>query len=140
MLKHVYNVDEKFWINLRNRRLQNWGSLPEAEEAFKPLCPWLRFIAEKTLGKQSCIFPNTHPINHCLINEYKRGQGILPHMDGPRYYPQVLTISLGSPCILSFYKHFRNREKVGKGLSLPPHPIHMISSAQYYLSLTVSNT
>ncbi|GAA6064334.1 hypothetical protein JCM10212_003579 [Sporobolomyces blumeae] len=39
--------------------------------------------------------------NHCLVNEYLPGQGILPHTDGPAYLPCTTTLSLGSHTILS---------------------------------------
>ena len=32
------------------------------------------------------------------------GQGILPHEDGPLYFPTVTTISLGSHAVLDFYR------------------------------------
>jgi alkylated DNA repair protein alkB family protein 6 len=38
--------------------------------------------------------------NHCLINEYKPGQGIHAHEDGNAYYPVVATVSLGSHIVL----------------------------------------
>lgn len=41
--------------------------------------------------------------NHCLVNEYLPDQGILPHEDGPAYYPVVATVSLGSPGVLDVY-------------------------------------
>lgn len=41
--------------------------------------------------------------NHCLVNEYLTGQGILPHEDGPAYYPVVATVSLGSSAVLDLY-------------------------------------
>ncbi|KAI8917467.1 hypothetical protein BC831DRAFT_484689 [Entophlyctis helioformis] len=41
--------------------------------------------------------------NHCLINEYRPGQGIMPHEDGPNYLPAVATITLGEHCLLDFY-------------------------------------
>ncbi|GAA5889542.1 hypothetical protein JCM5296_005980 [Sporobolomyces johnsonii] len=39
--------------------------------------------------------------NHCLVNEYLPGQGIMPHTDGPAYLPCTSTLSLGSHTILS---------------------------------------
>lgn len=42
--------------------------------------------------------------NHCLINEYLPGQGILPHEDGPAYHPVVATVSLGSSAVLDLYR------------------------------------
>ncbi|XP_068934719.1 alpha-ketoglutarate-dependent dioxygenase alkB homolog 6 isoform X1 [Petaurus breviceps papuanus] len=41
--------------------------------------------------------------NHVLVNEYRPGEGIMPHEDGPLYYPTVSTISLGSHTILDMY-------------------------------------
>merc|ERR1712187_241140 len=44
-----------------------------------------------------------YPMNSVRINGYRPGQGIHPHCDGPVYYPKVAILSLGSPCIFSFY-------------------------------------
>ncbi|KAG0661647.1 hypothetical protein C6P46_003868 [Rhodotorula mucilaginosa] len=38
--------------------------------------------------------------NHCLVNEYLPGQGIMPHTDGPAYLPCTSTLSLGSHTVL----------------------------------------
>jgi len=38
--------------------------------------------------------------NHVLINEYKSGEGIMPHEDGNAYSPVVATISLGGSLCL----------------------------------------
>ena len=53
-------------------------------------------------GSQDNIFGNSpHGApNHCLVNEYRPGQGIHPHEDGDAYYPVVATISLGSHIVL----------------------------------------
>lgn len=48
------------------------------------------------------IAPHGAP-NHCLVNEYLPGQGILPHEDGPAYHPVVATVSLGSSAVLDLY-------------------------------------
>lgn len=50
-------------------------------------------------------FPQSNLPNHVLINEYLPGQGIMPHEDGPAFYPVISTISLGSHTILDFYRH-----------------------------------
>jgi len=42
--------------------------------------------------------------NHVLINEYRPGQGIMPHEDGAAYFPLVATISLGSAIVLDIYE------------------------------------
>ena len=41
-----------------------------------------------------------HGPNHCLINEYLPGQGIMPHEDGDAYHPVVATVSLGASIVL----------------------------------------
>jgi len=49
-----------------------------------------------------------HGINHCLVNEYLPGQGIMPHEDGAAYYPVVATVSLGGSSILNVTEKSRS--------------------------------
>lgn len=42
--------------------------------------------------------------NHCLINEYLPGQGIMPHEDGAAYHPVVATVSLSGTLVLDVYE------------------------------------
>ena len=44
-----------------------------------------------------------HP-NHVLLNNYRPGDGILPHTDGPAYYPYVCILSLQSGLTLNIWK------------------------------------
>ena len=53
---------------------------------------------------------NTTKPNHVLINEYKPGQGISPHLDGSLFYPTIATISLGSHTVLNFYEPLSDQE------------------------------
>jgi alkylated DNA repair protein alkB homolog 6 len=39
-----------------------------------------------------------------LINEYLPGQGIMPHEDGPAYFPCTATVSLGAAIVLDVYE------------------------------------
>ncbi|XP_063851341.1 alpha-ketoglutarate-dependent dioxygenase alkB homolog 6-like isoform X2 [Scylla paramamosain] len=41
--------------------------------------------------------------NHVLVNEYLAGQGIMPHVDGPMFYPTITTISLSGHTLLDLY-------------------------------------
>lgn len=101
LLKHVYSAPKPKWSQLSNRRLQNWGGLPHPKGMIPEDLPkWLQTCSEKiaALG----VFEDKVP-NHVLVNEYLSGQGIMPHEDGPLYYPTVSTISLGSHTLLDFY-------------------------------------
>ncbi|KAJ0810448.1 putative alpha-ketoglutarate-dependent dioxygenase AlkB [Helianthus annuus] len=64
--------------------------------------PWLTKITEK-IRDVSSLFPSA--INHVLINEYLPNQGIMPHQDGPAYYPVVAILSIGSPVVMDFTPH-----------------------------------
>lgn len=49
------------------------------------------------------VFPDDKPPNHVLVNEYLPNQGIMPHLDGPLFYPTICTISCGSHTVLNFH-------------------------------------
>ncbi|KAJ8308769.1 hypothetical protein KUTeg_013643, partial [Tegillarca granosa] len=90
---------------MSHRKLQNWGGLPHPKGMVaEDLPPWLKVYADKiaALG----IFEDKVP-NHVLVNEYEAGQGIMPHEDGPLFYPTVSTVSLGSHTLLDFYHHIK---------------------------------
>jgi len=102
LLSKVYDAPKPKWTTLSNRRLQNWGGLPHPKGMIPDKIPeWLnKYLLKLTEMK---LFENNQP-NHVLINEYKPGQGIMPHLDGPIFFPTITTISLGSNTLLDFYK------------------------------------
>ncbi|KAJ3085066.1 Alpha-ketoglutarate-dependent dioxygenase alkB 6 [Quaeritorhiza haematococci] len=55
--------------------------------------------------------------NQCLVNEYLPGQGIMPHEDGPAYWPTVATVSLGCHCLLDFYSLAGGERNVGGAMN-----------------------
>ncbi|KAJ7975543.1 alpha-ketoglutarate-dependent dioxygenase alkB-like 6 [Quillaja saponaria] len=107
LLKNIYGAPSLKWKSLKNRRLQNWGGVVH-EKGLLPqdLPPWLTSITQK-ICEQSGLFPLE--INHVLINEYLPNQGIMPHQDGPAYFPVVAILSLGSPAVMEFTPHPRLR-------------------------------
>lgn len=101
LLQQVYKSPKTKWTQLSGRRLQNWGGLPHPKGMLAEKIPdWLHMYCEKisSLGAFS-----GKTANHILVNEYKQGEGIMPHEDGPLYHPTVTTISLGSHTLLDFY-------------------------------------
>jgi len=78
------------------------GLLPQA------LPSWLTRITDR-ICQWTGLFPSA--INHVLINEYHPNQGIMPHQDGPAYYPVVAIISLASPVVINFTPHQKLKEQ-----------------------------
>ncbi|KAL1205303.1 Alkylated DNA repair -like protein ALKBH6 [Cardamine amara subsp. amara] len=107
LLHHIYGASGSKWKTLKNRRLQNWGGMVH-EKGLVPqeLPSWLIKITAK-IHESSGLFPSA--INHVLINEYHPDQGIMPHQDGPAYFPVVAILSLTSPVVMDFSPHLRLR-------------------------------
>ncbi|ONK62813.1 uncharacterized protein A4U43_C07F8400 [Asparagus officinalis] len=108
MVVQTYVVSASRWKSLKNRRLQNWGGVVH-EKGLLPqdLPPWLKKLTER-ICEQTGLFPSA--INHVLINEYLPEQGIMPHQDGPAYFPVVAILSLQSPVVIDFTPHPRLKE------------------------------
>lgn len=101
LLQQVYKSPKTKWTQLSGRRLQNWGGLPHPKGMVAERIPdWLLKHCEK-ISSLGAFCGKT--ANHILVNEYKQGEGIMPHEDGPLYHPTVTTISLGSHTLLDFY-------------------------------------
>jgi alkylated DNA repair protein alkB family protein 6 len=62
--------------------------------------PWLATPVVERISSLGIFEGAPHGINHCLINEYLPGQGIMPHEDGDAYFPVVATVSLGGSLVL----------------------------------------
>mmetsp|Transcript_3282 Transcript_3282/g.6156 ORF Transcript_3282/g.6156 Transcript_3282/m.6156 type:complete len:171 (+) Transcript_3282:1379-1891(+) len=76
--------------------------IPEAMPDW--LVPILRRLYEETK-----LFPEVP--NHVLVNEYKQGEGILAHEDGPMYQPVVAIISLGTSAVIRFTRKSKEQCK-----------------------------
>jgi len=105
LLKNVYaDENDSHWVQLKRRRLQNWGGTPIKKGMVEEKIPdWL----DKYCHKISSFFKKTP--NHILLNEYSYNQGIFPHKDGPLFFPCVSILSLGSTCIMDFYKELNDQ-------------------------------
>ncbi|XP_054643466.1 alpha-ketoglutarate-dependent dioxygenase alkB homolog 6 [Dunckerocampus dactyliophorus] len=108
LLQQIYKSPKPKWTQLSGRRLQNWGGLPHSKGMLEEKIPsWLDGYCEKV----SCYGAfGGKTANHVLVNEYKQGEGIMPHEDGPLYHPTVTTITLGSHTLLDFYKPIHQLE------------------------------
>lgn len=105
LLDNIYKAPASKWKSLKNRRLQNWGGIVHEKGLLPQELPiWLTNINKK-IYQETNLYPA--PINHVLINEYLHNQGIMPHQDGPAYFPVVAILSLGSPVVMDFTPHSR---------------------------------
>ncbi|KAH8803263.1 alkylated DNA repair protein-like protein alkB 6 [Xylogone sp. PMI_703] len=115
LLRKIETAPRPRWTQLKNRRLQVWPSdlakgdtlleAPLPQWLIDPVIPRLLSLPVSKAESTRNIFadsPHKAP-NHVLINEYLPGQGIMPHKDGPAYYPVVCTVSLGAKLCLDLY-------------------------------------
>ncbi|KAK5687501.1 hypothetical protein LTS10_001639 [Elasticomyces elasticus] len=99
----AHQIPANRWVSLSHRRLQALPSRLTAANTLlpSPLPAWLRKpVVERIMSLNGIFEGAPHGINHCLINEYIPGQGIMPHEDGGAYYPVVATVSLGGSIVL----------------------------------------
>ncbi|KAI7279446.1 hypothetical protein KC345_g5341 [Hortaea werneckii] len=91
------------WISLSHRRLQAIPSRLSNTNTLlaSPLPKWLAHPITDRFKDLKIFSDSPHGgANHCLINEYLPGQGIMPHEDGAAYHPVVATVSLNGSLVL----------------------------------------
>ncbi|GME27967.1 alkbh6 protein [Neofusicoccum parvum] len=105
--EHILNkLPPNRWTVLSHRRLQAHPSTLTANNTLlaAPLPSYLTTSPAPIVARfeKLGIFQDTpHGApNHCLVNEYRRGEGIMPHEDGSAYAPVVATVSLGDTVVL----------------------------------------
>lgn len=74
-----------------------------------PLPDWLVKPVVERIHGLGLFSDAPHGINHCLINEYLPGQGIMPHEDGAAYHPVVATVSLCGTLVLDVTEKKRQK-------------------------------
>ena len=102
----LLHIDSREWIQLKRRRLQQYGGTPG--KSTKRLPAFLRYASRKLV--EMGLFPKEYPPNHVLINEYEKGQGIMSHKDGPLYYSNVVILSLLGSCRFDFHNKVPRRD------------------------------
>ncbi|VDN08724.1 unnamed protein product [Dibothriocephalus latus] len=135
LLRNIYSVPERRWQRLGNRRLQIWGGTPHVKGMIAEEIPkWLHSLMDR-ISDLGVFGP--YRANHVLINEYKSGQGIMPHHDGSLYYPVVTTVNLGGHSVLDFYNPIEAEQSaalsdryVGSAL-LMPRSLNMVGDLLY---------
>lgn len=111
----IRRLPDSRWTVLTHRRLlslpSNLTGSSHDTLIDAPLPPYLSPVVARLKDQRffDCS-PHKGP-NHVLINEYKPGEGIMPHEDGPAYSPITATISLGSHTVLEIYQKNEHGER-----------------------------
>ncbi|KAM0786224.1 hypothetical protein ACM66B_007027 [Microbotryomycetes sp. NB124-2] len=147
------SVKSAAWQPLNGRRSMYWGGtltkngslVPKPFESFMTTA-WPNVLQRiDALQVFSRIDPNGQDKgkgpNHCLVNEYLPGQGIMPHSDGPAYAPVVATLSISSHAILKLTPRASSDDSTTSGddsssakaftVFLPPRSLVVLSSNVY---------
>ena len=121
----IYNHN---WVSLpkSQRRLLRFGGevTPQGLDLVEELPLWCQELGrslDQRIGMGVLGFGKEgnegKELNHALVNEYEKGIGIMPHSDGPLYFPVVCIISLGSSCSFNFYENYgkyKEEESAGR--------------------------
>eukprot|EP01083_Nonionella_stella_P043137 116425_1 len=103
MIDIIYDSPDSKWVELKRRRLQSWGGTPKSEGMIPEKVPiWCTALCDRLVN--SGAMSEKHRPNHVLMNEYRPGQGIMPHQDGPLYSPYVSILSLASSVRIDFFQ------------------------------------
>lgn len=92
----IDNIDKMPWSNVLKRRTQHYGytyeymtkTLSEAE----PIPDFVEFLYGRFGMKPEQL----------IINEYEPGQGIAKHIDANVFGNRIISLSLGSDCVMNF--------------------------------------
>lgn len=115
ILSEIRKLPCSRWTLLTHRRLLSLPSTLTGPARDTLLAAPLPIYLQPTVARlrETTFFESSpHKVpNHVLINEYKPGEGIMPHEDGPAYSSITATISLGSHTVLEIYKKNEHSER-----------------------------
>lgn len=112
----IEEIDKSPWITDLSRRVQHYGYKYDYKARrldkslyLGPLPIWLAALAERLKSSGIIdIIPD-----QAIVNEYEPGQGIAPHIDcEPCFGDTIISLSLGSTCVMNFEKSPNSKEKV----------------------------
>ncbi len=127
------NIDEQFWSTQLKRRVQHYGYRYDykartiSENSYLGALPsWIDFaifrISEQKIFNKS--------VDQAIINEYRPGQGIAPHIDCvPCFADTIASLSLGSTCQMAFTQVETEDKAI---LTLPPRSLLILRDDARY--------
>jgi alkylated DNA repair dioxygenase AlkB len=99
------------WRHAGSRRAQIYGYSYDARKGgayrVEDLPPWAQELATR-LERDGLM---RELADQLIVNEYLAGQGIRPHVDAPLFTDTIVSISLGSSCLMEFTTESGGREE-----------------------------
>jgi alkylated DNA repair dioxygenase AlkB len=127
-------INKETWLDDLKRRVQHYGYKYDYKRRsldysmyIGDIPQWTKFIAERIVSKG---FMKYLP-DQLIVNEYKSGQGIADHIDcEPCFEDTIISLSLGSPCIMDFKNKGDKKDK--HELLLEPKSLVVITGDARY--------
>ena len=100
----ISKIQEESWNTELKRRTQHYGIKYDYKtrnlvglHKIKALPDWIKSICDRLVEDKKMSMPE-----QVIINEYKPGQGIASHIDSPVFGEIIISLSLGSDCLMNF--------------------------------------
>jgi alkylated DNA repair dioxygenase AlkB len=133
-LELLKKIDNSTWLNDLSRRVQHYGykydyRARKIDNSFYlgEMPSWLKDLALKAYNEKLIDFIP----DQAIINEYEPGQGIASHIDcQPCFGDTIISISLGSQCVMNYSREVNSIEKVG--LLIEPQSLIVMKKESRY--------
>ncbi|PHS63362.1 MAG: alpha-ketoglutarate-dependent dioxygenase AlkB [Flavobacterium sp.] len=130
----INSIDNSSWLKDLKRRVQHYGYKYDYRARkidnslyIGELPNWSKEIYNKIIDKQIINFVP----DQAIINEYEIGQGISSHIDcEPCFGDTIISLSLGSSCIINFERSLNSKHKIG--LFLEPRTLVVMKKESRY--------
>lgn len=101
----IQNVDNMPWNDALKRRTQHYGFNYDYKSRgltkALPIPEWCNLLWPK-MRTAGLIPPGKSAPEQLIVNEYEPGQGISSHTDSPIFGDIIMSLSLGSSCVMVF--------------------------------------
>ena len=96
------SVDEGAWRDFGERRAQIYGYSYHYTKGglyrVEDLPPWAEDLSARLV--RDSLMPDA--ADQLVVNDYAAGQGIQAHVDAPLFTDTIISVSLGSNCVMEF--------------------------------------
>lgn len=136
LVAYIQSFEAFQWVQLKRRRLIQFEERQGEHLRQLPITATLQSIIDRCSQAgvqfiQSESETGSSRANHILINEYKPGEGICSHQDGPAFVPTVAVLSLCSSLVLRFVPSVARDAPTAFAVLLPPRSLFVFSADLY---------